>query len=669
MKNKKQMKKQLLTIIMLAFASLSAKAQCNEIFISEYVEGTANNKAIELYNPSASAIALNNNYRMVRYANGSDAASAESNPQKVINLGTHVMQPHSTWVIVLDQRDPLGTGTNIPVDLGLQALADTFLCPDFAINAVMYFNGNDAMSLQKTTDGGTTWNYIDILGMMGDIAMASSQSWSDQFPYDGSVGFWWTVNHTLIRKSSVTTGVTVNPSPEFIVTAEWDSLPNNTWSNLHTHVCNCGNSFNQVSYAVVNCNNAGSITVTGVTFGTGPYQYSIDGGVTYQSSTLFSGLSTGLYHLVVMDANNVLSFVQNIVITSPPALYLNAYSGNTTCGTSTGSASAYVSGGTSPYSYLWSNGDSLYYTQNLPAGNYSLTVTDNNGCTATSPTLTVSVDPLFAYVPLCMVSVDSLSNHNVVVWEKTGLTVAVDSFKIYREVTTNVYSNIGSVAYDSLSEFHDYGANPNVTSYKYKIAVLDSCGSISPMSLYHNTIHLQYLGNGNLLWSLYGIENAANPVNFYIISRDDTGTGNFLPISSTIPGGNNSYTDINYASYPNARYRVDVTWNISCNPTRTATTTHSNVIHLGASVSVSELEQNNAVSISPNPFTNSTTITFANEQKNIIIKITDVLGKEIKLTNFSGKQYILEKRELNAGIYFISVNSEQGIVNRKIIIQ
>ena len=669
MKNKKQMKKQLLTIILLAFAGLSAKAQCNEIFISEYVEGTANNKAIELYNPSASAIALNNNYRMVRYNNGTTAAAGEANPQAIINLGTHVMQPHSTWVIVLDQRDPLGTGNNIPVDLALQALADTFLCPSYVTNYVMYFNGNDAMSLQKTTDGGTTWNYIDIFGMMGDIAMASSQSWSDQFPYDGSAGAWWTVNHTLIRKSSVTTGVTVNPSPEFIVTAEWDSLPNNTWSNLHTHVCNCGNSFNQVSYAVVNCNNAGSITVTGVTFGTGPYQYSIDGGVTYQSSTLFSGLSTGLYHLVVMDANNMLSFVQNIVITSPPVLYINASSANTTCGTTSGSASAYAWGGTSPYSYLWSTGDTIGYIQNLPAGNYSLTVTDNNGCTATSPTLTVSVDPLFAYVPLCMVSVDSLSNHNVVVWEKTGLTVAVDSFKIYREVTTNVYSNIGSVAYDSLSEFHDYGANPNVTSYKYKIAVLDSCGSISPMSDYHNTIHLQYLGNGNLLWSLYGIENAANPVNFYIISRDDTGTGNFLPISSTIPGGNNSYTDINYASYPNARYRVDVTWNISCNPTRTVTTTHSNVIHLGTSVSVSEVEQNNAVSISPNPFTNSTTITFANEQKNIIIKITDVLGKEIKLTNFSGKQYILEKRELNAGIYFISVNSEQGIVNRKIIIQ
>ena len=662
------MKKQLLTIIMLAFAGLSAKAQCNEIFISEYVEGTANNKAIELYNPSASAIALNNNYRMVRYSNGSVAASAESNPQTVINLGTHVIQPHSTWVIVLDQRDPLGTGSNIPVDLALQAIADTFLCPSYVTNSVMYFNGNDALSLQKTTNGGTTWNYIDIFGMMGDIAMASSTSWSDQFPYDGSVGAWWTINHTLIRKSSVTTGVTVNPSPEFIVTAEWDSLPNNTWGNLHTHVCNCGNSFNQVSYTVVNCNNAGSITVTGVTFGTGPYQYSIDGGVTYQSSTLFSGLSTGLYHLVVMDANNVLSFVQNIVITSPPALSLNAYSGNTTCGTSTGSASAYVSGGTSPYSYLWSNGDSLYYTQNLPAGNYSLTVTDNNGCTATSPTLTVSVDPLFAYVPLCMVSVDSLSNHNVIVWEKTGLLAVIDSFRIYRETMTNVYTHIGSVSMDSLSEFHDYGANPNVTSYKYKIAVLDSCGSISPMSDYHNTIHLQYLGNGNLLWSLYGIENAANPVNFYIISRDDTGTGNFLPISSTIPGGNNSYTDVNYASYPNARYRVEVTWNISCNPTRTVTTTHSNVIHLGTSVSVSELEQNNAVSISPNPFTNSTTLTFANEQKNTSVKVMNVLGECIQQLTTNNKQFTLDLSSFAKGIYFVRIEDEnKNVVNKKIV--
>ncbi len=132
----------------------------------------------------------------------------------------------------------------------LIATADTFLCYDYNVSYTMNFNGNDAISIQKTADGGTTWTYVDIFGMMGDAAMVSGSSWSDQFPYDGSVGAWWTLNHTLIRKASVTGGVTTNPSPEFIVTAEYDSLPEDTWTNLHFHNCVCYTGVNEIDNSV-----------------------------------------------------------------------------------------------------------------------------------------------------------------------------------------------------------------------------------------------------------------------------------------------------------------------------------------------------------------------------------------------------------------------------------
>ena len=93
------------------------------------------------------------------------------------------------------------------------------------------------MSLQKFN--GTSWNYVDIFGMMGDAAMVSGVAWSDAFPYDGSAGAWWTINQTLFRKSTVTQGVTSNPSPEFIVTTQWDSLPQNTFDSLGSHTCSC----------------------------------------------------------------------------------------------------------------------------------------------------------------------------------------------------------------------------------------------------------------------------------------------------------------------------------------------------------------------------------------------------------------------------------------------
>ena len=506
-------------------------------------------------------------------------------------------------------------------------------------------------------------------------------------------------------------------------------------------------SFTYTSTNIITCNgaNTGIITATAAG-GTLPYQYSINGGNSYQSSNIFNSLYAGTYQIAVKDTNGCVTPSQGVTIIQPtaiapvlshsnvgclggingsatvsatggtgtltynwqpyggtdstatnlsagtytvtitdnnscsetatvtitqPSVALSidySYIINTSCGTSLGSISVFPSGGTLNYNYLWSNGDTTNFNQNLPVGNYSVVVTDANGCVVTSPILTVGTN-LINTIPLCMVTVDSSSAHNIIVWEKTGLPSTIDSFRIYRETMTNVYTHIGSVSMDSLSEFHDYGANPNVTSYKYKLGAIDICNDTAvALSDYHNSIHLQYLGFGNLAWSLYQIENAANPVNFYIISRDDTGTGNFLPISSTIPGGNNSYTDVNYASYPNARYRVDVTWNISCNPTRTVTTTHSNVIHLGTSVSVSEVEQNNAVSISPNPFTNSTTITFANEQKNTSVKVMNVLGECIQQLTTNNKQFTLDLSSFAKGIYFVRIEDEnKNVVNKKIV--
>jgi hypothetical protein len=48
----------------------------------------------------------------------------------------------------------------------------------------------------------------------------------------------------------------------------------------------------------------------------------------------------------------------------------------------------------------------------------------------------------------------------------------------------------------------------------------------------------------------------------------------------------------------------------------------------------------------------------------------DVLGKEVRSINFSGSQLVIEKGELNAGIYFMQVISEnEMIANKKMVIQ
>ncbi len=86
-------------------------------------------------------------------------------------------------------------------------------------------------------------------------------------------------------------------------------------------------------------------------------------------------------------------------------------------------------------------------------------------------------------------------------------------------------------------------------------------------------------------------------------------------------------------------------------------------------VGITEVTQNTDVSIAPNPFTEQTTITFTEEQKNVSVKIIDMLGKEINTINFSGQQLIIEKGEMKQGIYFVEIANQGNVITKKIIVQ
>ena len=121
-----------------------------------------------------------------------------------------------------------------------------------------------------------------------------------------------------------------------------------------------------------------NLSVTGGS-GPGTYTYLWDFGSTDEDIT---GLDLGTYSVVVTDANNCTGTTSATVV-SPALLTLSISSDSVSClNGSDGSLTLAVNGGTPSYSYLWSNGATTQNLPGVPAGVYTVTVTDSNACTA-----------------------------------------------------------------------------------------------------------------------------------------------------------------------------------------------------------------------------------------------------------------------------------------------
>lgn len=253
------MKKIFLVVgVFIAVTGLTAQ-ECSDLFFSEYVEGSGNNKGVEIYNPTGEIVPLNS-YYVARYSNGN--LTYESGG---ITQLQGFLQPYSTHFLANGQTT--STETSPACDPALQALAQQL---DHDYPAPTYMNGNDAIALFKDPVGNGDVNdflVMDLFGIIGGGMQSSDEGWAaftDEWAYrniyegDQIVGrdsvfiqhfivpdpyYWlpWTANHTLVRKPSVKEGVKVSPAVEFDVTMQWDTVPGgaNVWDSLGTHLCDC----------------------------------------------------------------------------------------------------------------------------------------------------------------------------------------------------------------------------------------------------------------------------------------------------------------------------------------------------------------------------------------------------------------------------------------------
>ena len=174
--------------VVIAAGSSSGGGNEPELFFSEYVEGSSNNKALELYNPTANGLDLSA-YTVKLYANGATAATQTQALSGSLASGETLILRHASFT-------------------------STHSFPASAItSSVTNFNGDDAVTLEKN---GVV---IDGIGVLGNDP---GVEWVNQ-----GVS---TLNQTLRRKAGITRG-SIPPS-NWDVSAEWDSHPIDTFDGL-----------------------------------------------------------------------------------------------------------------------------------------------------------------------------------------------------------------------------------------------------------------------------------------------------------------------------------------------------------------------------------------------------------------------------------------------------
>ncbi len=127
-------------------------------------------------------------------------------------------------------------------------------------------------------------------------------------------------------------------------------------------------------------NNTGSINLT-VNGGTPGFTYAWSNGASIQDPI---NLVAGTYTVTVTDANGCSKTI-SATVTEPTAITLSTTVTNVLCnGSNSGAIDLTVSGGVTPYTYLWSNNATTQDLSNIVAGIYTVTVTDANGCSKTT---------------------------------------------------------------------------------------------------------------------------------------------------------------------------------------------------------------------------------------------------------------------------------------------
>lgn len=431
--------------------------------------------------------------------------------------------------------------------------------------------------------------------------------------------YWWSTTDTTQDVTGLSVGtymvtVTDTNGCDTVLTATVNN-PGCTMSLTETHVD-------------VSCNGQadGSITVTAAN-GTGPYTYSIDGGNTYQASATFSGLSGGSYTITAEDVNQCTA---GVVVNIVEAGTLNATTSVTSLsapGAGDGAVDVTAIDGTPPYSFLWNIGDTTEDINLLVAGNYCVTITDNNGCTYSTCETVNYINPACIGFDVTNVAIQQPTCPG----DEGSVTISISGGQ-----NPVLYSvDYGATFQNGVSLF-------DLSPGTYNVLVRDNAGCEAVAS--NNPIVINTPASIDpVIFNANGSFAIVDTFVSYLWFRDGS------PISGE--------TDTLLGSPSVGVYTVEVTDSRGCKDT-------SNALYIAVGI---EEELLNKTKLYPNPVTDKLYVEGGGSEA-ISITITDLQGRAIISKELSNAKGSIDMSTVAKGMYLVQLQSGNATQVRKLLV-
>ncbi|MBI2966995.1 MAG: T9SS type A sorting domain-containing protein [Bacteroidetes bacterium] len=365
------------------------------------------------------------------------------------------------------------------------------------------------------------------------------------------------------------------------------------------------------------CNGQNTGSATATASGAGPFSYIWSSGA--QTTSVATGLAAGTYTVTVTDAVSC-SNSASVTVTQPAAITIVTTPSGVTCnGGSNGTVSATASGGTTPFTYSWSSGT----TSGLSPGIYTVTVTDNNGCTATQ-TATVT-EPALLSVSATSTAVSCYGGN---------------------DGTVSATGSGGTLPYNY---FWSSGSTSGLAAGTYTVTVSDANGCWVQQST-----------------------TVTQPVQMVLVVDTNNASCSTCAngyASATVSGGNSPYTylwsngatsSITFGLLP-GNYDVTVTDASGCSEFQSLVISYPVAVQPAAPEAVIELF--------PNP---SDGIVFLNYEPSVSgvihVEISNLLGETIYSCNNTGGIFPIDVSGLCTGVYLVKISSDKTFFVKRVTV-